>query len=602
MELNFYLSILARRWQIILLVALTTVVVFAFGSQYIPPNYQSGATLQVITPLAGSSGSTYHETAFANRLINTYVQVATSEQVMSELKAKLGLDKLPDINVKVVPDSEIINISVEGSKPTVVAQTANGLAELIIAKQNQVSADNANSEELSFLTARRDALITDLENANQELNRLIDVSSETTAELAVLDRAIESKQTTYQSVLDQYQQALITDKVTPSSTSRSTLSVLSEQLSLLEKELESLDKKYKELSTKSNEYLQQILLLRQTIENDQGTYADILARYDSALGASLRQQRAQDILLVSPATLPTKPTGLGGMYIIGLGLILGCIAGVIVAFLYDSLDTRIFSTEQLAQVTTIPVLGNFPKIPNHKNLTDSLLNQSAAVHKDYWMLCTRLIAMIQDKSIRTILVTSASPMDGKSTVIPALAAGLARNNCKVLIVDADLRTPQQQKLYQLTGEQGFDTFLQDEKSNITELIHKNVRPGIDILPCMVSYSDPTDLFQQSRLNALLENTRSYNVVFFDTPALLAAPDAYSLAKIVDGVILVVRLRKTTSDNLRSVCDHLEAVGSKLLGVIMNQVPMKAASGYYNRGMGWKQRFADLQERLSTKYF
>ena len=602
MELKDYLSILARRWQIILLMTLTATIVFIFGSNYIPPNYQAVATLQVITPLAGSSGSTYHETAFANRLINTYAQVATSDQVMNELKEKLGRDKLPDISVKIIPDSEIIKITVEGSNPSLVAQTANGLAALIIAKQTNAVADSSNSEELSFLTARRDALVKDLEEANQDLDKMIESSSQTAAQLAVLDRAIQLKQSSYQSLLGQYQQALIADTVYSTATSRSTLAVLGEQLALVEKDLESLDQEYKDLSTKSNEYSQQILLLRQTIQNYQNTYADILSRYDSTLGASLRQQRAQDILLVSPASEPTRSTALSRMFVIGLGLLLGCIGGVILAFLYDSLDTRIYSAGQLAQVTSLPMLGNFPKIRDRKDLTVTLLNQSVAVHKEYWMLCTRLMAMIQDASIKTILVTSPSPMDGKSTVIPALASGFARQNCKVLVVDADLRRPQQQKLYQLSGEQGLDTFLQDESCELAEMIQKNVKPGIDVLPCITAYSDPTDLLQQSRLNALLGNISSYDVVLFDAPALLAVPDAYDLAKIVDGVIIIVQLGKTTSDNLRAVCDHLEAVGSKLLGVIMNQVPMKASPDYYGRKAWWKKRFAGLLEKFSVKPF
>jgi polysaccharide biosynthesis transport protein len=598
MELKTYLSIIKRRWQILLLVCLSVSLVFAFGSIYYHPNYQADARLQVITPLGGSLGDTYHETTFANRLMNTYAQVATSDQVMNDLKAKLGIDPLPDISVKIIPDSEIIQIMVKSSDPSLVALTANTLSELIITKQNEVLANNINSEELAILTNRRDELAKGIDLSRQRLDQLISGSSQTDAELAVLDRKIKLKETSYQSLLSEYQQAYITESVSPSAQSRSTISVLSNQIADLEKELETLDQDYKELSAKSNGYLQQIAVLRQTIQSDQSAYSDILNRYDSVLSTNLRQERAQDIILVSPAIKPTKPTGFGQIFIIGLGLICGLIIGSIAAFMYDNLDTRLFSNGQISLATHALVLGSFPKIRNHKEHTLPLMNENSTVHRDYWMLCARVMKLLQEKSLKTILVTSPGPQEGKSTITAALAAGMARNNHKVLVVDADLRRPQQEKLFQLTVDKGFDTFLTDNNSQIDDLIKKEVEPGIDLLPSLTVCEDPTDLLQSPRFNVLLKNIKKYDAVLFDTPALLVAPDAYTIAKNMDCVVVIAQMGQTTSEDLRSVCDHLEAVGARLLGVIMNQVPANMSSDYYDKKTGWKQRINVLQQRLT----
>lgn len=590
MELKFYLAILGRRWRIFVLVALLIGIASVWGSKFMAPNYQSDALLQVITPLSGSVGNTQHETSYANRLINTYGQIASSDQVMNELKTKLAVRSLPAISVKIIPESEIIQITVNGSDPDLVAKTANGLAELIIAKQNEAVNNNVDFEDLNILANRRDELAKELEAANQELDRLIQVSSQAASELALLDRTMRATEGSYENLLLRYQQFLIDRGAVPT--------VINQEIDRLEKELGPLDQQYKDLSAKSNEYSQQIAILKQTIQNDETAYSDALARYESAQSASLRQQRTQDILLVSPAFKPTNPTGPGRIFVLGLGLIFGCIAGIIVAFVYETMDTRIFNTEQLVHITPTPVLGDFPKIRNHTNLTVPRLNESVIGNKNYWMLCSRLAAQIHDKSIKTILVTSPSPMEGKSILTAALASGLTRSDYKVLVVDADLRRPHQHKLYQLSGEQGLDTFLRDEKSKVEEIIQKNVKLGIDVLPSLTSYNDPTDLLQPSRLAALLENIGSYDVVLFDTPALLAAPDAYALAKIMDGVIIVVEQGKTTSENLRLVCNQLEAVGSKLMGIIMNQVPMKSTPDYYSGKIGWNERFFSLREKFS----
>lgn len=564
MELRTYYTILARRWKVMFLVFIVISGIFAYGSQYILPTYQAEASLRVVTPLAGSLGDTYHETTFANRLINTYAQIATSEQVMNDLKKRLNLETLPDISVSIIPDSEIILILVEDSNPSLAAETANELADVIISKQDEVLKSDTSSEELSILTDRRNELETELTQARTEQNRLIPIYSRSVAQIELLDRAIRMKEEFYQTFLSQNRL---------------------DDMKRTEKELEVLNKQYEELSTTTNEYMQQLAILEQTIQNDQSAYSDLLYRYDNVLGANLRQQRTEDIYIVGRAITPTVPSGLGRLFVIGLGVICGLIGGIVLAFLFDNLDTRIFTSEQISRTMEIPILGRFPQIQDSKNQTTALNSEYPTIHRDYWMLCTRILSVLQNKSVKTILVTSPNPMEGKSTVASGIATGLARNKCKVLIVDADLRKPHQQKFYRVSAKQGLSDFLSNKEIKVEDVIQQNVRPGIDLLPSLVEYSDPTDLFQSPQLGILFEKMKAYDVVLLDAPALLAAPDAYNLAVMVDGVLIVVQRGLTTNSDLRAICDHLEAVGSKLLGVVINQVPVKANSDYYHKKNG-----------------
>ena len=281
---------------------------------------------------------------------------------------------MPDISVKIIPDSEIILIVVESADPSLAAETANGLAEVIISKQDQVMENSASSEELNILTDRRNELESELVQAKAEQDRLVPIYSQTLAQIAVLDRTIRMKEASYQTFLNQNRY---------------------DEMNRLGKELEVLNQQYEELSTNSNEYMQQLTMLRQTIQNDQSAYSDLLYRYDSVLSASYRKKNAQNLLIASPAIEPSKPAGFGRWFVIGLGVICGLIGGIILAFLFDNLDTRIFTLEQLEQITTLPVLGRFPQIHELKSRNAILQSEYPTVHRDYWMLCARLLAILK---------------------------------------------------------------------------------------------------------------------------------------------------------------------------------------------------------------
>ncbi|HNB35023.1 MAG TPA: hypothetical protein PK414_02315, partial [Anaerolineales bacterium] len=205
MELKTYFAILARRWQIVVFVILAAVGLSIFASKYV--DYEAEARLQVITPMGGSLGYTYYETTFASRLMNTYAQIATSNQLKSELKEKLGVDVLPNITVKIIPDSEIIQILVDSRDPALAAEAANTLAELIIARQEKVVASNPSSEELTLLDARKKELEESLAQAQKEYDELVKGYSETVSKMAILERTMSLNDQSYQNTLDQYQRA-----------------------------------------------------------------------------------------------------------------------------------------------------------------------------------------------------------------------------------------------------------------------------------------------------------------------------------------------------------------------------------------------------------
>lgn len=578
MELNAYLDILKRRWRTAVLVPLVVICLGALGSLFIPPKYQAEARLRIVTPLGGASGETNYQTTFANRLMNTYAQIATSEQVRNELKEKLGLTTLPDITVQIIPDSEIIHIVVEGSDTSIIAKTANTLAQILLSYHDN-GQENTDSTELNILTERRNIIQTELVQYQDEHEQLVQTYSQTTADMNVLERAIRLKEASYQSLQQQYQDALISGATFTSETSRATKDALMQEMDRAKEEMDALNQQYKDLSVRSSEYLQRITLVRLSIDDTQRAYSDLLSRYDSVLLANSRQENAQKIIIVSSASVPSRPVGPSRTLVFGLMVGCGLIAGIVTAFVVDNLDTRVFSPEQIGRVTRIPVIGTISKFRDHQagslpDVTDPVAGW------DYRMLRARLQILIQESSVKTILLTSPNRAEGKSTITYKLALGLAQDNFRVLIVDADLHKPIQHKLFKVTAEHGLCDFLNDEQDNLNDIILRAVRPCVDLLPSLIECDDPTELLQSPRMKTLFASLHGYDVVLFDTPAFLAVPDALALAEDVDSVVVVAQSEHTTSADIQSVCNSLESVGSRVLGIVLNQVPARKDMGSY----------------------
>lgn len=568
MELKTYLDILARRWRIVLVVTLVVVSLAALGSQFISPKYQAEALLRVVTPLGGSSGDINYQTNFATRLVNTYAQIATSERVNSELKQKLGLQNLPTISVNVIDNSEIIQIAVESESPALAAETANALTEILISYQDN-SVKPSDQNPLNILTARKEEIQAELTQYQQQHDQLVQTYSQTSTDMAILDRTIQLKEASYRNLQDQYEQTIISEAVFTNLTIRATKAALAAEIEGVRKELDALNQQYKDLSTQSNEYLQRIALLRQTIQSTQNAYSALLSQYDSVSLANSRQENAQNIEIASAATEPSSASGPSRLFILGLGVICGLTAGVVSAFLAENLDPRVFSTEQVELVTSTPVIGSVSKFNKRKSRDD---NNDPTIQRDYWFLRTKLQALIHAKSIKTIMVTSPNRAEGKSTIVFGLASALAQNKLKVLVVDADLRKPQQHMLFGVTVEKGLGDFLGGDVDSLKGIILKNAKPGLDLLPNLTESDNPIELLQSPHLKNLIEATKVYDVVLFDTPAYLAFPDALDLGKVVDYMIIVIQQGHTTSSDIKSICQYLESVNSDKLGIVVNQIP------------------------------
>lgn len=193
------------------------------------------------------------------------------------------------------------------------------------------------------------------------------------------------------------------------------------------------------------------------------------------------------------------------------------------------------------------------------------------VSEAYRQLRTNIQFYSLDRSLQTVLITSASPNDGKSTTLANLAVTFAETGREVLAVDCDLRRPSLHTLFGLSNEVGLTTLIREERSASdvafsTDVAHLRVVPSGPLPP------NPAELLGSQRMERVIDTLRGMaDIVVFDSPPMIAVTDAAVLGAKMDGVLLVVSMGKTKRDHVNRAKGLLEKVNAKVLGVVLNNV-------------------------------
>lgn len=186
-----------------------------------------------------------------------------------------------------------------------------------------------------------------------------------------------------------------------------------------------------------------------------------------------------------------------------------------------------------------------------------------------------------DREIRVLLITSAGPQEGKSTVLANLAVSTAETGRQVLMVDCDLRRPSLHRLFGVASTPGFTNLLVEEDLASVAAQATSV-PGLALLPCGPLPPNPSELLGSRRVDRVLQQLRERaDLVLLDSPPVTAVSDAAVLATKVDGVILVVSAGKTRREAARRAKAQLEKVNARVLGVVLNNTrPDPSLYSYY----------------------
>ncbi len=185
-----------------------------------------------------------------------------------------------------------------------------------------------------------------------------------------------------------------------------------------------------------------------------------------------------------------------------------------------------------------------------------------------------------DRQLKSVLLTSASPSEGKSTVAAHLAATHASQHKRTLLIDGDLRRPSVHRLYQVPNSVGLANVLLEQISWRDAVIRMDAPKGLDILPAGPSTRRASDLMGMGLAQLIEEATREYDLVVLDAPPLLGFAEPLQMATAVDGVIVVARAGDTSRKALGSVIATLARLRANLVGVVLNEVHRQVSAGYY----------------------
>jgi succinoglycan biosynthesis transport protein ExoP len=369
--------------------------------------------------------------------------------------------------------------------------------------------------------------------------------------------------------------------------------------------------------------------LVQHVETMRGVSEQLRQEYQRARIAEAVE--AGQVEIVDLAGVPRTPVSTGRGTKLLLTLVLGLMLGGGAAFLVEQLNTSIRRREELESVLNTSSLAVIPRIIHHdthraRRLLPffagasgngngnaphtgrngagaeippelvAMTDMQSSGAEAYRTLRTNLIFSQSLGTLRTLVVTSAAPGDGKTTTAANLAAAFAQHGLRVVLVDCDLRRPRIAGVFGIPKEPGLTQLVLGHET-LAAVAHETVVERLSVIPSGTQPPNPSELLGGERMRSTLAALgEAFDLVLLDTPPLLAAADAAILGSYADGVVLVVRAGKTERAAAQQARRQLATVGARLLGAVLNDPDAKipsysgyyAYSGYYGTDTGKKK--------------
>jgi non-specific protein-tyrosine kinase len=324
--------------------------------------------------------------------------------------------------------------------------------------------------------------------------------------------------------------------------------------------------------------------LEASLAEYRSTYSYLVSTYQQL--KVLEVQAVDSVVIVEPADVPQIPVRPRTSTNTLLAAVVGAMLAVGVAFLVEYLDDTIKTPDDVSRVSGLSTLGAIARSreaaegPGRQLI--ARLHSKAPEAEAYRTLRTNIQFCSVDKPVRTLLVTSAMPTEGKSTTAANLAVVMAQTGQRVVLVDTDLRRPVMHKVFGVPNNTGLTTaLLAGEKVSLDGQLQPTEVENLSLLTSGPIPPNPSELLGSQRMAHLVEQlSDEADLVIFDSPPVLAVTDAAVLGRQVDGVLLVVDAGETREPALAQATAELQKTGATVLGAALNRLDTRRGGYYY----------------------
>ncbi|MDH6060040.1 polysaccharide biosynthesis tyrosine autokinase [Chrysosporum bergii ANA360D] len=319
--------------------------------------------------------------------------------------------------------------------------------------------------------------------------------------------------------------------------------------------------------------------LEREINATEFSYQELLAKnQELEIAENMQISNAR---VITPALIPAVPLRSRQYINLLQGVLGGFVVGGATAFILEKMDKTIKTSQSAQELLPYNLLAYIPFFTSSgKEAPDVVVRNEpeSSVSESFRILQTNLRYFNSEKSTKVIVVSSAVPKEGKSTVAANLAFSMSQIGARVLLVDGDLRNPSQYKIWEVDNELGLSHVIRDQLS--LESTVKEISPNFQLLTAGERINNPNTLIVSSQMAAFVaQAARTYDFVVIDTPPLIAAADATILGKLANGILFVIRPGIADVNSVAIVKDLLEKAEQNVLGIAMNGI--SAQQRYYD---------------------
>ena len=583
MELKQYMA-LAQRWAWLMILGLIFGALGGYlGSRYQTPVYQANTKVMIKPSVFQEQTLDVNSYLTNQQLPTTYVALLTTDAVLNIASERLGYP-VNQVTATVVSDTQIINIAAEDTDPARAAEIANMLVVVLIEQNDTIQSGRYNSMEESLQAQK-----TQMETQIAALQSQIDQASTQTVEEQ--RKWIEEQIATLQAESISLQQdiARLTPPTTPDQ--QTSLDEKKARLEQIQPLLALYQQSYTNLvvygepvqgSSGSTNTNTNLTLLQTTQSLYQQIYASILTNLENVRLARL--QNTPDVVQIQPASVPTSPIRPRTLVNTALAGVVGLMLAVGFVFLKEYLDDTLKTPEDIERLLDLSTIGYIAQMKYADESKEELYvarEPRSPVSEAFRTLRTNLEFAGVDEPIRTILITSPGPKEGKTTIAANLAVIIAQGGKRVILLDADLRRPRIHRFLGIPNRVGLSDVFRGHL-DLPSAIHSfDGSEGMSVITSGSLPPNPAELLGSAKMIQILEELKQQaDVVVIDCPPSLVA-DAQVLAAKVDAVLLVIQPGYTHIDSAKAALEQLGRADARVVGAVLNRIPRER--GYYYGG-------------------